>query len=358
MPRIKPPRNQEPPALATPPEPLPTDDVTFNLDEPAPNEPVEIALAPQEPDPPVVVTPEPPAPGDTLAEPPKHDDAVKRILEATQRADALQRQLAEAQRTSALREQELSRDRDDAQYNSILTAIAAEQSALDKAESDYVAFSAAGDWANAAKAQTIQAKAASRIDRLEDNKQAFEARREELKRQPSPQPAPAPAPQSVDQEINALGVPEEAKAYLRQHPELISDPAKRKRLGNIHNYIVDRVAAFSPDYFSTLDRELGYATTTEEPAPAPAPARRSMPVSAPVSRDVPTASGQRRSNQVTLTPQEREIARNSFGQIKDKNGNFVDLTNAEKERLYAMNKAKLQRLRASGEYRQTTEQTG
>jgi hypothetical protein len=34
------------------------------------------------------------------------------------------------------------------------------------------------------------------------------------------------------------------------------------------------------------------------------------------------------------------------------------LTPDQKERLYAQNKAKLARMRASGEYRQTTEQTG
>jgi hypothetical protein len=79
-----------------------------------------------------------------------------------------------------------------------------------------------------------------------------------------------------------------------------------------------------------------------------------MPVSAPVSRDVPTASGQRRTNSVTLSAEEREVARNSFGSV---NG-APDLTPDQKERLYAQNKAKLARMRASGEYRQTTEQTG
>lgn len=351
MPRLKPPR---PEALAPKPEPTPTDDVTFNLDAPM-SEPIALDLTPEPVEEPVVTKTQP-AP--VAVEPPAHDDAVKRILEATQRADTLQRQLADEQRRATAREQELSRDRDDAQYNSILTSIAAEQTAMEKAKGDLTAFANAGDWSNFAAAQSELSVAASRLDRLNDNKQAFEGRREEMKRQ-APEPVrAAPAPASVDQEIDTLNVPAEAKSYLRQHPELMTDQSKRKRLGNIHNYITDArgVAAFTPEYFETLDRELGYATTTPgpTPSPAPGPARRSMPVAAPVSREVPTASGQRNANQITLTPEQREVARNAFGSVRG----APDLTNAQKERLYAENLQRLNRMRASGEYRQTTEQTG
>ena len=69
-------------------------------------------------------------------------------------------------------------------------------------------------------------------------------------------------------------------------------------------------------------------------------------MSAPVSRDPPTSSGQRQSgNQITLTAEERAIARNSFGAINGK-----ELTPAEKERLYALNKAKYKRMLADGSY--------
>lgn len=66
-------------------------------------------------------------------------------------------------------------------------------------------------------------------------------------------------------------------------------------------------------------------------------------MTAPVSRDVPSVSGQRMSpSAVTLTPEERFIARNSF---TDPN-----MTDAEKERLYASQKARLASLRAQGLY--------
>lgn len=341
MPRLKPPRAQ---ALAPRAEPAPNEEVTIDLDSPM-EEPREVDLAP-EPKPLVA------AERATTQEPaPAEDDAVKRALEATQRADALQRQLAQAQ----VRETELSRDRDDAQYNSVLTAIAAEQSTLDKAESDYAAFASAGDWGNAAKAQRIIATASARVDRLEENKQTFDVRREEAKRQPAREPAAPAIERTTDQEIDRLGVPIAAKEYLRSHPELISDPNKRTRLGKVHSYIEDTVSLYSTDYFRRLDEEFGFKSSTE-PASGPTPTqpRRSMPVSAPVSRETHTPNGQRRNNSITLTPEEREIARNAFGSVHG----APDLTPDQKERLYAENKAKLNRMRASGEYRQTTEQTG
>jgi hypothetical protein len=58
-----------------------------------------------------------------------------------------------------------------------------------------------------------------------------------------------------------------------------------------------------------------------------------------------------------LTEAEREVAHNSFGRIRV-NGNYVDISNDEKEALYLKQKQKLHQMRATGEYRQTTEQTG
>ena len=68
-------------------------------------------------------------------------------------------------------------------------------------------------------------------------------------------------------------------------------------------------------------------------------------MSAPVSRDVPMPSGQRAtSSKITLTAEERQIARTSF--------TAPDMTNEQKELLYARNKARLARERANGAYPQ------
>ncbi|MGC2778703.1 MAG: hypothetical protein WA418_24035, partial [Bradyrhizobium sp.] len=79
-------------------------------------------------------------------------------------------------------------------------------------------------------------------------------------------------------------------------------------------------------------------------APAPAPARR-VPVSAPVSRGVPSATGRQETGKITLTAEERAVARNSFGAVSG-----LHLSDDEKERMYAANKRRYLAMLASGQY--------
>lgn len=353
MPRIKPPRQR--------PEADPAD-LPVMEDNTPPTEDIEIALAPDDDGGSEVdLAPAPePAPQPEPAPAPPGDDALVRAAEATRRAEELQR-AAQRERDEALRRAaavERERDaertsREEAEYNSVLTAIGAEQSTLEKAEADYAALAAAGDWAAAAKAQSQIAKATARLDRLEEGKQAFESRRPEPAAAPAqPAPAPQPAPQDFEQRVASLGVPDQAKAWLRSHPEFVNDAAKNQDLGAAHTYIVNRkkIEPFSQAYFDALDTEFGFkappaAAPQPEPEPPPQPQRRSMPVSAPVSRDVPTPSGQRTpSGKMTLTAEERQIARTSY--------TATDMTNEQKEYAYARNKAKLQQMRANGAYPQ------
>ena len=348
MPRIKPPPAK--PASETPEieEFVPAvGAIEIDLpDEPGETQ-IEVAPAPAAPAPP--------------PEPPVEDNPLQKALDAQKRAEDMQR-TAQRERDDALRharerDEELTRergDREDAQYNSVLTAIAAEQSAIDKAEADYAAYAAAGDWASAGKAQRIMASASARLDRLEDGKQAFEAKRETPKTTPpaaAPPPASQPAPQDFEQRIAQM--PEVAKGWLRKHPEFINDEAMNRKIGGAHNYLIDNkgLQPFSEAYFDALDTEFGFKAAPAAAPAAPQPQRRSMPMSAPVSRDVPTTSGQRQtSTTMTLTEEERRIARTSY--------TADDMTDAQKEYAYAKNKQKLQRMRANGEYHHTTEQTG
>jgi hypothetical protein len=287
------------------------------------------------------------------AAPPPQDDAVAQALEAQRRAERLQadaiRQRDEALRHAREREAELSRertDREDAEYNSILTAMAAEQSTIEKAEADYAAAAAAGDWATAAKAQRIMAVAGGRLDRLEDGKRTFESKREAVRTQPQPQPQQRQAP-SFEQQI--AGLPQNAQQWLRNHPEFMTDPAKNQEIQSAHNYLVNRkkVAQFSDAYFEALDQEFGFR---EAPKPAPQPApqqqRRSMPMTAPVSREVPNAAGARSKNSMRLTEEERQAARDAIPDRPD----LPKLTNAQKEYMYAKNKAKYEAMKANGTY--------
>jgi hypothetical protein len=266
-----------------------------------------------------------------------------------------QRERDDALRLASERQVELTRergDREEAQYGSILTAMAAEQSALDKATSDYANLAQAGEWIEAAKAQREMSIASARLDRLEDSKRTFDSKRETDKIKPAPRTQP------TDFEGRIATLPEPARVWLRQHPEFVTDQSKTDALSGVHGYLVSKknVTQFSQAYFDALDEEFGFKAAPQpeprEQREALPPQRRSIPVSAPVSRDVPTASGKRSSdNQMTLSPEERAIARNSFGAINGK-----DLTNAQKEYLYAQNKAKYQKSLQSGEYKDARHQ--
>jgi hypothetical protein len=350
MPRLKPPParpEQESPEIVVAAPPVGEVEIELSAD---PSGETEVELHPS---PTVQAEPKP--------EPVAEDNPLQKALDAQRHAEELQRatqrERDDARRLAREHEEELQRergDREDAQYNSVLTAIAAEQSALDKAEGDYAAFAAAADWAAAGKAQRIMASASARLDRLEDGKLSFDSKREAAKTAP-PERKPVPqrdAPLDFEQRIATLPTP--AKDWLRKHPEFINDTALNEKIGNAHNYLVKNrgIEQFSGAYFDALDDEFGFKTAPQpEAKPAPQPQRRSMPMSAPVSRDVPTASGQRASpTKITLTEEERRIARTSYS--------APDMTDAQKEFAYAKNKQKLQAMRANGQYRVTTEQNG
>lgn len=348
MPRLKPPPSKELPSPIVEDRTDPIGEIEIVLPDDGLG-PTEIDLAAAPP-----VAEEKPAPAPKKTEEPQ-ESPLQKALADQQRAEELQR-TAQRERDEALareREQraELERergDREDAQYNSVLTAIAAEQSTVAKAEQDYAAHAHAGDWAAAAAAQRIMASASARLDRLEDGKQAFE-KREKPTPQQSPRTAPA-AQASFEQKIAPL--PEAARTWLRSHPEFINDDAMNRKINAFHNHLIENegVTQWSPAYFDAVDARFGFKTP---PQAAPQPQRRSMPVSAPVSRDVPTATGARPGS-VTLTEEERKIARISILDRPD----MPNMTNEQKEYLYAQNKRKLHAMRANGSYRHTTEQTG
>lgn len=321
------------------PETAPEGDIEIQLeDDDAGDHDVSITA------PPIVREPRP-APRE-----PQDDDAVARALEAQRRAEQLQaeavRQRDEAIRQTRQREAELGRertDREDAEYNSILTAIAAEQSSLDKAEADYAAAASVGDWGAASKAQTAQARATSRIDRLEDGKRTFEGRREEAAAKPAA-PAVRQAP-TFEQQIASL--PQPAQQWLRNHPEFMTDAAKNQEIQQVHGYLARKVGAFSDAYFEALNKEFGFDQSPPAREQSQQPPKRSMPMTAPVSREVPTAaSGTRSNGKMRLTEEERQIARDSIPDRPD----LPKMTNAQKEYLYARNKAKYEQMKRDGTY--------
>lgn len=198
-------------------------------------------------------------------------------------------------------------------------------------------------------------------------------RAEALQRQGAPQQAPAPQP-SAPQHDNGLS--EHKRRFLEQHPE-VWEPFRHKAMTFYYNQalnagIADDTPEMDQYILQGIERELqlqrdqaranaaAMAQVREAPplAPAPAPAapppplmqtplmptapKRSIPVAAPVSREVPTSTGRRPDppGRITLSPDERDIA------VKSR----PDLPPHQAERLYAENKIRLGQLRASGQY--------
>jgi hypothetical protein len=217
-------------------------------------------------------------------------------------------------------------------------------------------------------------------------------RAEEMQRQ-------ARAPQTIDAQIDRMPISQHKKSLLRAYPMLMNQEIvpiardQRALAGGVEDdtahmdkWLVEgvaqeieerrhRMAQSARDAVSVMpqmqepaiekmaDRldqqaeairlamdaaETTPVTMAEEIAPAIPPRKRSLPVSAPVARDVPGLDGKRVEDfrTITLTPEQRIVARNSFGPIKDANGIVRDLTNDEKELLYAL--ARMRKLRADG----------
>jgi hypothetical protein len=170
---------------------------------------------------------------------------------------------------------------------------------------------------------------------------------------------------TVEQIIdNAPGLTDHKRAFLKANPVFVTDAFHQQLLAK--HYQAARVAGIGDDtpeinkaILDGVARDLeqqrqaaslqlrsdptpAAAPQPAPPAPAPPPIKRSAPVTAPVSRDVPMISGQRAADMrsITLTAEERAVARNSF---TDPN-----MSPEEKERLYASNKRLMLQRRAAG----------
>jgi hypothetical protein len=201
---------------------------------------------------------------------------------------------------------------------------------------------------------------------------AAQTRAEQLQREAPQRPPPSP----IEHRIEKIpGLSEHKRAFLRQYPVLVEDPAVMKIFNNHYaKALQDGFTDDTPELDNHLvletvreiehKRQLALAQEPEgvavqrleeeaeaiqremQPAPvAPPPARRTsfsapargVPMSAPVSRDAPMVSGDRRQEN-TLRPDEREIARVSF----------PHLPSAQAEYEYLKNKRRMIQMKADG----------
>jgi hypothetical protein len=161
-----------------------------------------------------------------------------------------------------------------------------------------------------------------------------------------------PQQPTTEEIIAASGLPERAKAWLRQYPEYVSDPIKNAQMQKMHNLAEYQAGSeFTERYFDRMEILLGLrqeappsgngqvhdrSVTNSVAASDRVPPRRAPagpPVSAPPTREPPSmATGKSRNFRAPLNADELYIAQQS-GQTPEQ---------------YQQEKEKLRRLKESG----------
>lgn len=261
--------------------------------------------------------------------------------ESRKRVAALESERANAQREAQQHRDEATKYRshaEQAQYDAILNAIDANKSEADSAQRDYEAAMADSNFKAAAEAQRRGQRAEAQIVRLEEGKDAFEARQKEQKDTPE-RPA-----QTDPLEVSIANLPDPAKVWLRTHRDYMTDARKNAKIQALHWDVLDEGhKAFSQEYFDSLETHLGLRKAPEKEKPVvdddddpPKQTKRTPIVSAPVTRDTPSlTTGRPSTDRVTLTPQQREAAKISGISEMDYAKQVLRLQQAKKEGHYS-----------------------
>lgn len=241
---------------------------------------------------------------------------LQKQIDDLRRAEQLQAQRMQAERQHREDLERQLRDRtsdverfrgnaEQAQYDSILNAIAAAKAESETAKRDLKSAGIEQDWDRVTDAQERLSGATARLVTLDDGKIAFEARYRE-RREESPESRPNPQPQQQDAfETTIAAFPDAAKGWLRNHREYVTDPRKNAKIQSLHWDVIDEGhEQFTPAYFESMESHLGLRQ------PISNGSGNGVQVSAPPTRDVPSGSnGNRSSTRITLTPEQREMAR-------------------------------------------------
>jgi hypothetical protein len=251
------------------------------------------------------------------------DEMKAAVEESRKQTQAAQTRQAELDAKIREREQEnhqyLSRA-EEAEYQSVLTAMAAAEGEAESSNRDLEAALTDGDHKKAADAQRRIARAEAKLVQLEEGKDILErrksqaaARAEEARKNP-----PAPQNLSVEQQIDAVNalLPSQ-KAWLKEHSDSWTDQRKNMRLQGAHVEAEDKgLQPGTKGYFEYLEERLGYKKpdpTNDDDDDDDGPdqnkrrqERRTL-VSAPVSRDAKDNSGKSKTK-ITLSEKQLEAA--------------------------------------------------
>lgn len=292
------------------------------------SKPEEMASVPT--DQPILVSLEPPPSGTedggpevvkTGPEISGDDDGAKQLkdqleaLKAANEVEKTQRETAERATIAARREAAQAREQadgfrsesSDAQHDLMVGSLQSAQAELASAQSQFKAAYDAADGAAMADAQAKIGRASARVVNFEGAVAELESRKEREAQAPKQEQTREAPPDIVTQITANPNLMPKEREWLTQHQDAYG--ARNNELNVGYQHAMRRgLVRGTPEYFGFLDDFMGYQQrqNTDDNADD----RRSTSMSAPVSRESTSMNGQRTSNQVTLTPDERELAKN------------------------------------------------
>lgn len=218
---------------------------------------------------------------------------------AAESAAHAQRSQAEAQGSRTAAEQ--------ARYDTISTALESATSRMTALESELEQAYERGDHKAAAKTQVEIAKLTPRMAQLEDGKVEMD----EARKNPPPPRVEARQPPADPVEAYASQLAPKSAAWVRAHPEFVTNRAQNYRLLAAHEEAINKgLQTESDGYYSDIQKTLGL---DGEPAdPPPVRQQRERPIAAPPTRGmVPNGVGHDNASgqKVTLTAEMRQTAR-------------------------------------------------
>lgn len=203
------------------------------------------------------------------------DEARAKALEVSQRAEAD----ARAQADKANREVvQVRTQAANTSFQSVEHAIAAIDSEIQVAKRDYASAMESADYTKAADAQDKIASANSRKTMAERDKLTIDEQRKR-------QTVVMDQPRQVNDPY--AGLTPQSRAWIHAHPECVTDPEKFNLMMAAHQGAVKtNLIPDTPDYFTFIEKRLGYASEPQQPQSRP----RAMPA-APPSREPSSAPG-------------------------------------------------------------------
>lgn len=210
-------------------------------------------------------------------------------------------------------------ERDHVRTIAVESDLSAVESAMDAAKAESESASneweqaqSTGDFAKSKEAQKKVARAEARMVRLEEAKGDIIERR---KAPPTERRETAPQQPANEFERTISAASPRTQAWLRSHPEYVTDRTKNLKANAAHsNALAEGLAPDTDAYFDYCERQLGLK---EDPKPngngvnseaKPAQVRGKTMVSAPVTRETISLSGNLTATQVQLSPGEQRVA--------------------------------------------------